>query len=284
MDMMYTNSMSETERYQISNFIESQFGIRMPTTKKILLTTRLSKRLKELDFESYSTYFKYLTSEDGIFNELPIFADLVSTHETRFFREPQHFNYLLNKVLPDIFHTKYDCHGKTLKILSAPCSTGEEVYSLACTIEEFKRVNSMPEIKYTITGTDVSEKVSHKAIHGIYPETAIETIPLELKHRYFLRGKSSHEGFAKIIPEIAERTCFKVVNLMDCTYPFFEEFDIIFCRNMLIYFSKENQELICMKLTGYLKNDGYFFIGHSETLMNFNLQLKNIAPTIYRKK
>lgn len=275
-------AMSEKERQEISSFIESEFGIKMPAVKKILLTSRLSKRLNILGFKSYGDYYKYVRSEKGR-DEYLIFADLVSTHETSFFRESQHFEFLYSRVLPELVQSGGIGTRKVLRVLSAACSTGEEAYTLAITIEEFKKRNNFNSYLYRITGADISTKVLASAARGVYGEGRVGKLPPEYKKKYFMRGKNEKRELVRIVPEIRANAEFIHLNLMDKGYFFPEKFDIIFCRNALIYFDRDNQVSIIRKLTEHLSKNGYLFIGHSETMSGYNLPLRCLEPTIYRR-
>ncbi len=275
--------MSEKERSDLSSLIETRFGIKMPPVKKVLLTSRLSKRLNALGFKSYNEYYKYLTNEKGSADELNIFADLVSTHETSFFREPQHFEYLYKTAIPQLLQERGTGVKTHLNVLSSACSTGEEAYTISLTLEEFFRNNNLNSYSYKITGTDISTKVVNAAIRGVYHESRISNLPHEYKQRYFMKGKGQKSELVRIIPEIRATADFHYMNLMDDKYPFSEKFDIIFFRNAMIYFDKENQEKILGRLAGHMNKGGFLFIGHSETVSGYNLPLRSVATTIYRR-
>jgi len=274
--------MSERERVEISSFIESEFGIKMPAVKKILLTSRLSKRLNLLGCRSYGEYFSFIRSSKGV-DEFLIFADLVSTHETSFFRESQHFDLMFSRVLPDLCDSGGAGVRRSLRVLSAACSTGEEAYTLAITIEEFRRKRKLRSFNYRITGTDISTKVLASAARGVYGEGRIGRLPDEYLKKYFMRGRNEKRELVRIVPELRANAEFIHMNLMDRAYPFNEKFDVIFCRNALIYFDRENQKEIIRKLTSHLSKNGYLFIGHSETMTGYDLPLKCIEPTVYRR-
>lgn len=274
--------MNESERNDISSFIEGEFGIKMPPVKKVMLTSRLAKRLKVLGLGSYSEYYKYIRSAEGMKGELFIFTDLVSTHETGFFREVQHFDYLLSSVFPELSGSGNAGVRRPLRVLSAACSTGEEAYTIAIMAEEFKKYCGSSYL-YRITGTDISARVIQDAARAVYRESRVVNVPLHLKRKYFMEGKGAKSGLVRIVPEVRACTEFFTMNLMDYTYPFTEKFDIIFCRNALIYFDRTNQEKILQRLTGCLKKGGYLFIGHSETMTGYNLPVRCVEPTVYRR-
>lgn len=275
--------MSEKERINISSLIETRFGIKMPPVKKVLLTSRLSKRLNALGFKSYNDYYKYITTDEGSRDELHIFADLVSTHETSFFREPQHFEYLYKTVLPQLLEDKGAGIKKELRVLSSACSTGEEAYTISVTLEEFKRNNNLNSFFYKITGTDISTRAVNAAARGVYHESRISSLPHEYKRRYFMKGKGVKNELVRVIPELRAPAEFFYMNLMDDSYPFRDKFDIIFFRNAMIYFDRENQEKILRRLAEHLNKGGYLMIGHSETMSGYNLPLRCAATAIYRR-
>jgi len=275
--------MSEKERVDLSSLIETRFGIKMPPVKKVLLTSRLSKRLNALGFKSYNEYYKYLLTENGSRDELNIFADLVSTHETSFFREPQHFDYLYKTALPQLLNERGAGIKKQLRVLSSACSTGEEAYTISVTLEEFLRNNNLNSYSYKITGTDISTKVVNAAARGVYHESRISNLPHEYKRRYFMKGKGQKSELVRVIPEIRAAVDFHYMNLMEERYPFTEKFDIIFFRNAMIYFDKENQEKILGRLASHMNKGGFLLIGHSETVSGYNLPLRSVATTIYRR-
>ena len=274
--------MSEEERSAISTHIEHEFGIKMPQSKKSLLSGRLAKRLRILKIPSFGEYFNYIRSPEGRIREYRFFADLVSTHETSFFRENSHFEHLIGTTLPDLI--KHDVGIKRdLKVWSAACSSGEEVYSIAISIEEFARRNNIQSLRYSVTGTDISEIVLTTAARGIYNKSRIKNISSDYVKRYFLRSKKPEIEEVRIIPEVRSHTQFLVLNLMDSMYEFDDLFDVIFCRNVLIYFDRSMQEAVSDKLSRCLSPEGYMYIGHSESIYGFNLPLKVVAPTVYRK-
>ncbi|HOP28566.1 MAG TPA: CheR family methyltransferase [Spirochaetota bacterium] len=282
MDALENIKMTERERIEISSFIESEFGIKMPAVKKILLTSRLSKRLNLLGCKSYADYYRFIRSAKGA-DEFLIFADLVSTHETSFFRESQHFELMFSRVLPDLCGTGGAGIRRSLRVLSAACSTGEEAYTLAITIEEFRRKRKLRSFNYRITGTDISTKVLSSASRGVYGEGRVGKLPDEYMKKYFMRGKNEKRELVRVVPELRANAEFMHMNLMDKSYPFRENFDIIFCRNALIYFDRENQKEIIRKLTSHLSRNGYLFIGHSETMAGYDLPLRCVEPTVYRR-
>ncbi|MCW3785135.1 CheR family methyltransferase [Plebeiibacterium sediminum] len=263
-----------------SQFIYTEFGIKMPPVKRIMLQGRLLKRIRELNMNSYTEYKDYLFSKDGQREEIFNFLNVVTTNKTDFFREPIHFDFLKSTVLPEFVN------GKTrqpFKIWSAGCSSGEELYTLAITLNEFKSSNAAFE--YNMLGTDISQNVLSKAAKGIYPLNKVDIIPIDLKKKYLLKSKDKINPTVKVRPELQRNLSLKYLNLMDSTYSNINEtFDVVFCRNVLIYFDRQTQESVINKLSSHVKPGGYFFIGHSESLTGMDVPLEHIKPTIFRKK
>ncbi len=271
----YKIEMTDEDFKKISSFITKHFGIKLPEAKKIMLQSRLQKRLRQLNIDSFEKYCEFIFNE-GNEQEIINMIDVVSTNKTDFFREPQHFTFLNNEVLPSIVHKK-----ERINIWSAGCSSGEEPYTLAIVLSEF--LHKYTNYDFSIFGSDISVDILQKAINAIYKEEKVAEIHIELKKKYLLKSKDRINPTVRIISELRNKIKFERVNLMDNEYNVDEAFDIIFCRNVLIYFDRVNQEKIINKLCKYLIKDGYFFIGHSESLLRMNLPLKQIKPTIFQK-
>ena len=275
----YKIKLSNSDFNRLSKFITTNFGIKMPKVKRIMLQSRLQKRLKELNFTSFSQYCDYLFSAEGQKNEVFNMIDVVSTNKTDFFREPVHFDFLSNNILKN--YTNNNFSHNTFKIWSAGCSSGEEPYSMAIILNEFAQNNI--NFLYSIYATDISTKVLNKSASAIYKEDRVSLIPLNLKKKYFLKSKDKSQKKVRIIKDIRQKVKFNRLNFMDNNYNVNEKFDCIFCRNTLIYFDHETQENVINKLCLNLKKDGYFFLGHSESITNMNVPLKQIQPTIFKK-
>ena len=269
--------LSEQDFLDFSKFIYSEYGIRMLPVKRIMLQGRLLKRIRELKMSSFSEYKNYFFSREGQDKEILQFLNVVTTNKTDFFREPVHFNFLNEVVL---LQQKTQKAGELLKIWSAGCSSGEEPYTISIVMNEFLKSN--PLFKFEITATDISTQMLETAAAGIYNAQKIEGIPLEIKKRYFLKSKDSLNPTVKVNKILQNNLKLSYLNLMD-SYSFPAAFDIIFCRNVLIYFDRETQEKVILRICSQLKPGGYFFIGHSESISGMTLPLENIKPTIFRK-
>jgi chemotaxis protein methyltransferase CheR len=267
---------------KLGNLITERFGIKMPAEKKIMFQARLQRRLLELEINSFDEYAKILLNANLDSPELSVLADYISTNKTDFFRENDHFTFITNLILPDYLNIKSNLKDSKLKIWSAGCSNGQEAYSIAITLEEFSQLKKM-SINYSILASDISVRMLKCAKDAIYPISNTEMIPLELKHRYFLKSKNQKDQKVRVIKYIRDKVTPVYLNLMDNNYRLENEFDVIFLRNTLIYFRQYIQQEVLIKVLSNLKTGGYLFIGHSESLINMNLPIRSIAPSIYVK-
>jgi chemotaxis protein methyltransferase CheR len=276
---IFKAKLSDDEFRKLSEFIYREYGIKMPPVKKIMLQSRLQKRLRELNMSNFKEYVEFVFSKEGQDNEVIHMIDVVSTNKTDFFREPVHFEFLTNVFVPESME---EAHGKGLvKIWSAGSSSGEEAYTIAITMAELKE--KYPGLDYSIFGTDISTRILRSAIEAIYKENRLEGVPLNIKKKYFLKSKDRANPTVRVIPELRKKASFARLNFMDATFNVNETFDVIFCRNVLIYFDRETQEKVINKLCLKLRPNGIFFLGHSESITSMNVPLKQIKPTIFRK-
>ena len=278
-NQIFNAKMSSDDFDRLSRFIYEQSGIKMPPVKKIMLQSRLQKRLRELRITSFKEYADYVFSDQGQKHEIIHMLDVVSTNKTDFFREPVHFDFLEDTVLPE--YIANSPQKSNFKIWSAGCSSGEEPYTIAITLNEFKSKNL--QFDYSILGTDISSQILQNAALAVYKDERIVNIPLELKRKYFLRSKDKEKKTVRVVKELRQKVRYNRMNFMDNTYNIVDVFDVIFCRNVLIYFNRETQEQVISKLCPKIKTGGYLFIGHSESIMGMDLPIEQIKPTIFRK-
>jgi len=275
--------LSDREFQRLSEFIYSECGIKMPPAKKVMLSSRLQKRVRKLQMSSISEYCNYLFSPQGIENEVIHMIDVVTTNKTDFFREPNHFNYLVQKALPALLSGKMYGIRNKLMVWSAGCSTGEEPYTLAIVLKEFTETFPEHRLDYLILATDISTTVLQKAKLAVYVDEKVEPIPDELKTKYLLKGKNKKKGLVRIAPELRDAVKFRRLNFIDDDFGMREPMDIIFCRNVIIYFDRATQEKILNRFCRHLNPGGYVFLGHSESIHGLNVNLVQVAPTVYRK-
>ncbi|MFP4445592.1 MAG: CheR family methyltransferase [Desulfosudaceae bacterium] len=271
--------MTNSEFKALGDFIQTEFGIKMPLSKKTMLQSRLTKRLRALNMSCYRQYQEYLFSAEGLVRELPLLIDAVTTNKTDFFREPSHFDLLADSLLP-LWMQKSRGHQR-FSVWSAGCATGEEPYSLAMVLGEFARRE--PAFDFEVLGTDISGKALETARQAIYPARRIEPVPTTIRKRYLMRSRDRAKELVRIVPELRSKTTFRPLNLME---PFScpgTKKDAIFCRNVIIYFERPVQEAIFSRFCACLKPGGHLFIGHSETLNGMRLPLRTVRPTVYQK-
>lgn len=272
--------MTEAERRMISEFIEGEFGIKMPAQKKSLLEGRLAKRVSVCSMASFGQYFQFITRNPAGRDEFLRFADLVSTHETSFFREPGHFDYLGDKAIPGFLSRPGT---RSLEVLSAACSTGEEAYSLAMVLHSRLDAAKKPDVAIEVEGVDLSSRAVAIAARGVYLADRTKTIPAELRRRYTMRSKDRRSTLCRIVPELRSLTRFHTGNLLGDQGLEHRGYDMIFCRNVLIYFDPPNQRRVLISLLERLKPEGLLFLGHSETMISLDLPVKSVAHAVYQK-
>ncbi len=275
----YRAELGEAEFARLSSFISRTAGIKLPLAKRIMLQSRLQRRLVELGLADFKTYADYVLSDQGQREELVHMLDAVSTNKTDFFREPVHFDFLREHVLPEY----YGGGGRSLRVWSAGCSSGEEPYTIAMVISEFLRARGASTLGYSILGTDLSTRILAAAVNAVYSEERAACVPMELKRLYMLRSKDRAKPTVRMVPDIRRRVRFERLNFMDPSYALGEMFDVVFCRNVLIYFDRPTQEEVIRKQCAQLRPGGYFFLGHSESVMSMDLPLELIRPTIFRR-
>lgn len=280
---MSAPEMSPKDFQRISQFIWQNWGLKMTPVKRTMLQGRLMKRLRILGLDTFSDYCEYLFSTEGQAAEVPHLADAVTTNKTEFFREPKALDHLAGQVLPELVAAREIGVRRRLNVWSAGCATGEEPYTLAMILNEFMVRYPGFRLDYLILATDLSTKALNTAKIAIYPEEAIETIPEDLRSKYLLRSRDRSRRLIRIIPELRAKVRFARLNLME-DFGFKEMMDIIFCRNVIIYFDQPTQEKLFDRFCRQLSPGGYIFIGHSETLhqMTF-LPLATVAPCVYQK-
>lgn len=276
-DPPVVQEISDKDFKVLSDFIEKTIGIKISPSKKVMIQSRLFHRLKNLNFTDYKQYIDYVLNSQNAEEELVLMINAITTNKTDFFRETDHFRFLEGVVLPD-FVSKQK---KNVKIWSAGCSSGEEPYTISMVMEEFCSKNPGKISNYKITGTDISTKVLDKAYHAVYPIETVDNLDLSIKKKYF--KKNTEKKLVIVKENIRNHVAFKRLNFMDEDFSMSEVYDIIFCRNVLIYFNKETQENVIRKFLRYLAPDGYLFLGHSETILSMDLPLKSCAPAVYRR-
>ncbi|MDC7221723.1 MAG: chemotaxis protein CheR [Spirochaetales bacterium] len=267
--------LEEKEFQKLSQFIESEVGIKMPPAKKILIESRLQKRLKKLNISSFKEYCDHVFKESSR-EELIDMIDAITTNKTDFMREPAHFDFLVHRALPDISNNK-----NQFKLWSAASSTGQEPYNLAMFMEEFRRGKS--GLDYSITATDISKSCLEKGRSALYTLKDIDDLTLDFKKKYFLKSKDPGSDQVKIKKHLRDKVHFQSINLMKDDYGLRDKYDIVFCRNVLIYFDRDNQIKVINRIVSHMNRGGYLFLGHSESMAGINSGLTSLASSIFKK-
>jgi chemotaxis protein methyltransferase CheR len=262
--------LSDQEYRQFSQLIFRIAGISMSPVKKPLITGRLATRLKHQQMGSYGDYFDFITSPQGK-EELQQAVDALTTNETHFFREPKHFEFLRQRVIPA------RQPGKTMRVWSAACSSGEEPYSIAMLLDDM--LGTEP---WEVAASDISSRILDKARSGLYPMVRMPEIPKPYLSRYCLKGVGESDGTLLIEKFLRDRVRFTSHNLMQPP-PRMAPLDVIFLRNVMIYFDQETKRQVVSRLLPLLRPGGYFLIGHSESLNGVIDTLIPVLPAIYRK-
>ncbi|MDH4027741.1 MAG: protein-glutamate O-methyltransferase [Nitrospirota bacterium] len=280
---MQPAEMSQEDFRRISEFVQKELGIMMPPAKRIMVQSRLQKRLRALRMSSYKQYCEYVFSPRGIEGELVHMIDLVTTNKTDFFREPAHFEYLISTAVPELARLTGAGAGKQLMIWSAGCSTGEEPYTLAMVLQDYAEKSLPRKFAYTILATDISTKVLNIAQKGIYSVDRITPVPMEFRKKFLLRSRDREKGLVMFNREIREIIRFRRLNFMDEDFGFREPLDIIFCRNVIIYFDRNTQKKLFNQFYRHMTPGGYLFTGHSETLNGLDVPFTRVGTAVYRK-
>jgi chemotaxis protein methyltransferase CheR len=263
-------AISDKEFADIRGWIYRVAGINLTPEKKALVCGRLEKRLLQTGTSSYRDYFA-LANQPGNEPELRTALDLLTTNETYFFREPKHFQFLREHV------SGGDRPGRQWRIWSAASSSGEEAFSIAMTMADLLGVD-----RWEVIGSDLSTRVLQKAATGVYPLARMEEFPREYLKRYCLKGTGPEDGKFMIDTTLRQRVHFLQANL-NSTLPDVGRFDIIFLRNVLIYFDAETKCRVIERVCAHLEAGGYFIVSHAESLHGLNIALTQVKPSIYRK-
>lgn len=266
-------AMSDNDFQFIVRLIAERSGIALSEVKRNLVYSRLARRLRALKLDSFSAYCSVLEHDDG--SELEHFVNALTTNLTSFFREPKHFEYLARTLLPALRREPVE---QPLRIWSAGCSTGEEPYSLAMTLDEERPGKRDARI----LATDLDSSVIARARTGIYDAARVQNIPEATLKQWFQRGTGENSGSVRVRPAIRDRVTFRQLNLME-PWPMRKPFDIIFCRNVVIYFDRETQRRLFDRFAEQLRPGGHLFVGHSETLHKVSDRFRLLGNTIYQR-
>ncbi|MEW6426697.1 MAG: protein-glutamate O-methyltransferase CheR [Thermodesulfobacteriota bacterium] len=252
-------------------------GISLRENKKAMLAGRLNQRLRRLGLESYGDYLRVLRTPGS--EEIVHLIDAVSTNKTCFFREQEHFDILRSQVLPAVWPRE---GGKLLRVWSAGCSSGQEPYSLAILLSDY--AGDRDAMDFTLLATDISSRMLATAAAGMYSDDELDQLPRAMLARYFMRGRGARAGWHRIIPELRAKMTFRRMNMVG-DFGMQDRFDIIFCRNVMIYFDRPTRERLLEKFAECLSPQGYLFVGHAEAMVGGNSSLfRRVDAAVYQRR
>ncbi|UUR08332.1 CheR family methyltransferase [Sphingomonas glaciei] len=274
---LLSDRISQRNFSALARYIHETAGIRMPPSKKTMLEGRLRRRQRAIGAATLDDYCDYLFAEENIEFESEFLINAVTTNKTDFFREAYHFDYLRNVALPGLIE-----RGVTrLRAWSVACSTGAEPYTMAMTIDDAFAGTS--GASFTILATDLDTEVLEIARSGIYPAEFADPVPPALRKRYLMTSCDPARQEVRIIPALRRNVAFARLNLMDRNYPVGEPMDVVFCRNVLIYFDRETQLKVVSRIVEKMAPGGLLFLGHSETIVGHDLPIAQIGNTIFQR-
>jgi len=271
--------LSDREFRMLQKLIYREAGIHLSEAKKALVSGRLGRRVRALGCRDFTAYYQHVEADGA---ERTAMLDCISTNETRFFREPQQFQFLEQSLLP-----RWRAMGdagqipKRIRAWSAACSTGEEPYTLAMVLASHFPATEGWNVE--ILASDLSTRVLAAAREGVWPIERGNDIPEKLRKSYMLRGIRSEEGRMRAHPSLQSMIEFRRINLNDDDYGIRGTFDLLFCRNVLIYFNAESKERVIRRLVRHLSAAGHLFLGHSESLASSSYGMEHAGPTVYRR-
>ncbi|HNW50793.1 MAG TPA: CheR family methyltransferase [Prolixibacteraceae bacterium] len=275
---LYSQQLTEDEFKRIQKFMLESLGIKLSPIKIVMVNSRLIKRLKKTGINNFKDYLDYAMSPEGKKSgEFECMIDELTTHKTEFFRESEHFDLLKGRILPEY---KIDSRNP-FKIWSAGCSTGEEAYSMAIVLSEFKLIN--PTFDFTIFATDISNSSVMKAFRAIYNREAVKNMEPNLVKKYFLASKDTTDNKVRVVKNLREKVHFSILNLVDDYFFQDNSLDVVFCRNTLIYFDDVSKRNVVHKLIEKVKPGGYLFVGLSETISQYSKAISQVSPSAYVK-
>ena len=274
--------LTERDFRKISKLVYEHCGINLHDDKKELVRARLTKRLRKGNFKTFSDYIKHVL-EDKTGNEFSILVDSISTNVTSFFREGQHFEFLQKRFLPSLLERKRKSRDFRIRTWSAACSSGEEPYSIAITLLDAVQGQGRWDIK--VLGTDISTSMLETAQMGVYDKQRIEPVSPMQRQKYLLPSHTNKQRVFEVSKSLRDIVIFRYLNLME-DWPINPPggVDIIFCRNVMIYFDKPTKSRLVNRLWNLLAPGGVLFTGHSESLTGIEHKLRYIQPTIYAKQ
>jgi chemotaxis protein methyltransferase CheR len=267
-------TITDREFAEMRDLIHETSGISLKDCKRVLVVSRLARRLRELRLSSFSEYLVHLRRADPSGDEMRRMINCITTNKTSFFREESHFPCLAAHL-----RTVFAGGRRAFRLWSAACSTGEEPYSIAMTA-----LDAVPGAEIHVLGSDVDTEVLARAGQGVYPAAALDDLDSGIKRRWFLRGRAESEGLVQVKPEVRRAVEFRRINLVEEHWPVYGKLDAIFCRNVIIYFNRETQRRLFDRLIPRLAPDGLLFVGHSESLFWLSDLVEPVQHAVYRPR
>ncbi len=274
--------LTDREFELLSALVLSQTGIALGPSKRALLQARLGKRLKALGLSKFLDYHRLLEQQGPEGEELGRFVDAVTTNKTEFFREPHHFAYLRDRLVPALEARVALGAERRVRVWSAGCSSGEEPYTIAIALADALGDEHRWDLK--ILASDISTDMLRRAETGTYSLDEVAAVPRMTLRRYFLRGTGANDGRVRVRPELRGLVAFRRINLLDAAWPIRTTFDVVFCRNVLIYFDRATQQRVLERLISFVNDGGLLMLGHSEGVYGMVAGLQHVGNTVYRKE
>lgn len=275
---VYSLKLEEADFKRIQCFMLEELGIKLSPVKIVMVNSRLVKRLRHTNIDSFSAYLDYALSEEGKRSgEYQAMVDELTTHKTEFFREAEQFVYFKNEILPNLNSAAFS----DFKIWSAGCSSGEEPYTMSIVLNEFAQAH--PGFRYSIYASDVSSGILTHAVRAIYNRSSLSGMDPQFVRKYFLQGKEE-EDKVRVVKNLRDTVHFFKQNLVDEYIFQNHSLDVIFCRNTLIYFDEKSKREVVDRFIQKLKPEGFLFVGLSETLTQYSDKIRQVSPSIYVQK
>jgi chemotaxis protein methyltransferase CheR len=268
---------------RFSKMVQESIGVQLPASKQVMVESRLRRRIIELGLGTVDEYFRHLFDNGALSAELDTIFDAVTTNKTDYFREAEHFIHLTERIIPARL-SKRQATGRSsmFKVWSAAASTGAEAYTAAMVLAD--RESRRGAFEWRILGTDINRKVLIEAKRAVYSDAVIRPVPSAFRDRFLMRGQGQQKGNWRVVPSLRRRVNFQKMNLMDTHYPVDRDLDVIFLRNVLIYFSEADQARVIAQLAGHLAHNGHLIVGHAEGMVVRHPSLRQVAPAVYRKE
>lgn len=270
------DEVNETDFLLLAELIERRSGIHLTAAKRSMVSSRLRGCAHRAGKQSVRDYCRYVFEQGGLDAQWPQILDAVTTNKTDFFRESDHFEFLINDVVPDLVTRGHH----ELAVWSAACSTGPEAYTLAMVLD---RAAQSQGFAYHIFASDICCDALQKAERGVYAAEMVAPVPPPLLSRYVMTSRDKSARLVRMVPELRNAVTFGHHNLLSPRSPWARTMDVVFCRNVLIYFQRATQELVMRHLCNQLRVGGYLFLGHSESTMTLSLPIEQLRPSIYRR-